>query len=131
MLFISIRRLLVGGLTLQKEPKGEVKFDTVVFAYPSRPECPILKNLVLVVPSGSITAVVGSSGSGKSTLAALLLRFYDPQKGSILLDGVPITTFDPVWLRSHIGTVSQVGLLFFSYLLFTNMLPFDLTEISQ
>lgn len=101
-----------GGLTRQEEPKGEVKFDNVVFSYPSRPECPILKNLALVVPSGSITAVVGASGSGKSTLAALLLRFYDPQKGSVLLDGVPITAYDPVWLRSHIGTVSQEPVLF-------------------
>lgn len=69
------------------------------------------------MPSGSVTAVVGSSGSGKSTLAALLLRFYDPQNGSVLLDGVPITTYDPVWLRSHIGTVSQVSqILYFRYL---------------
>jgi ABC-type multidrug transport system fused ATPase/permease subunit len=51
---------------------------------------------------------VGASGSGKSTLAALLLRLYDPQQGNVMLDGVAVSTYDPAWLRSHIGAVSQV-----------------------
>lgn len=57
----------------------------------------------------SLCCQVGSSGSGKSTLAALLLRLYDPQQGNVLLDGVPVSNYDPAWLRSHIGAVSQVA----------------------
>ncbi|KAG8280911.1 ATP-binding cassette sub- B member 10, mitochondrial [Homalodisca vitripennis] len=168
-----------GGLVLAEPPKGEVRFDQVRFSYPARPDCPILHDLQLTIPSGKVTAVffsfynfsgkhacrgiqhvhqdhtlhtlsetsasflqddcrlnrfgtvfpssqfavvilrqctvtgqVGASGSGKSTLAALLLRLYDPQHGSVTLDGVPVSSYDPVWLRSHIGSVSQEPVLF-------------------
>ncbi|XP_054262814.1 ATP-binding cassette sub-family B member 10, mitochondrial isoform X2 [Macrosteles quadrilineatus] len=101
-----------GGLVLPDPPKGNVVFDNVRFSYPARPDAPILQDLHLSIPSGKITAVVGSSGSGKSTLAALLLRLYDPQQGNVLLDGVPVSKYDPAWLRSHIGAVSQEPVLF-------------------
>uniref|UniRef100_A0A1B6FPA5 ATP-binding cassette sub-family B member 10, mitochondrial n=1 Tax=Cuerna arida TaxID=1464854 RepID=A0A1B6FPA5_9HEMI len=101
-----------GGLVLAEPPKGEVRFEQVRFSYPARPDCPILHDLHLTIPSGKVTAVVGASGSGKSTLAALLLRLYDPQHGSVTLDGVPVSSYDPVWLRSHIGSVSQEPVLF-------------------
>lgn len=66
----------------------------------------------LKIPNGKITAIVGGSGTGKSTLGSLLLRFYDPNSGSILLDNKDITTLDPRWLRQQIGTVSQEPILF-------------------
>ncbi|CDY36984.1 BnaC09g18000D [Brassica napus] len=70
--------------------KGEVQFKHVKFMYPSRPETPIFDDLCLRVPSGKTVALVGGSGSGKSTVISLLLRFYDPVHGEILLDGVSI-----------------------------------------
>lgn len=90
-------------------PKGEVKFEHVMFAYPTRADSLILKDLQLSVPSGSVTAVVGASGSGKSTLASLLLRLYDPLKGDIFFDGIPVSQYDTTWLHNHIGIVSQVS----------------------
>ncbi|XP_072031210.1 ATP-binding cassette sub-family B member 10, mitochondrial-like [Amphiura filiformis] len=92
--------------------QGQLEFSNVNFAYPMRPDIPIIKDLNLVVPAGKVTAVVGSSGSGKSTLGALALRYYDPQNGSISLDGTDITSLDPKWLRHQIGTVSQDPILF-------------------
>jgi len=59
-------------------------------------------------------AVVGGSGSGKSTLASLLLRLYDPDKGQITIDGYNIKDLNPIWLRNHIGTVTQEPILFSS-----------------
>lgn len=61
--------------------KGQLEFDDVTFAYPTRSEAPIFQNLSLMVPAGTIMAVVGPSGSGKSTLVSLLLRLYDPDAG--------------------------------------------------
>ncbi|XP_067011462.1 ATP-binding cassette sub-family B member 10, mitochondrial isoform X2 [Anabrus simplex] len=101
-----------GGLIPSEDPRGHVSFQKVTFSYPTRKSVPILSDLDLEIPSGSVTAVVGSSGSGKSTLAALLLRLYDPDSGAVLLDGYPVNELDPQWLRSHIGTVSQEPVLF-------------------
>lgn len=91
---------------------GEVEFCNVTFRYPLRPEVFIFNHFSLKVPSGSVTAVVGSSGSGKSTLANLLLRFYDPESGKIFIDGVDIAILNPEWVRTIIGTVSQEPVLF-------------------
>lgn len=92
--------------------EGSIRFRDLSFAYPTRSDAPIFNNLNLDVPAGSVTAIVGSSGSGKSTLAALLLRFYDPISGQVLVDGYPVTDLDPQWLRANIGTVSQEPSLF-------------------
>jgi ATP-binding cassette subfamily B protein len=92
--------------------RGEVGFDRVTFAYPSRPEIDVLKHLSFSAPSGKIVALVGPSGAGKSTLAALLLRFYDPQHGSILFDGRPATDYGLHELRSQMALVPQEVLLF-------------------
>lgn len=70
------------GLVLPPEHlKGQLEFSDVSFAYPTRKETPIFQNLSLLVPAGTIMAVVGPSGSGKSTLVSLLLRLYDTDAG--------------------------------------------------
>lgn len=103
------------GLVLAKDQlKGRLEFSDVSFAYPTRKEAPIFQNLSLLVPAGSVMAVVGPSGSGKSTLVSLLLRLYDPDAGVITLDGHDIRDINPYWLRRHIGTVSQEPVLFSS-----------------
>ncbi|CAN9506953.1 unnamed protein product [Ophioblennius macclurei] len=101
-----------GQVIPQDQLKGQLKFCDISFAYPTRKEVPIFKNLSFTVPSGTIMAVVGSSGSGKSTLVSLLLRLYDPDAGIITIDGHNIRNLNPCWLRSHIGTVSQEPVLF-------------------
>ena len=83
------------------------------FAYPSRPEQLVLKDLNLRLEEGSVTALVGESGSGKSTVAWLLERFYDPTHGEVLwFDGTPLDQLDPAWLRQRVGLVSQEPTLF-------------------
>ncbi|KAK2854186.1 hypothetical protein Q5P01_006847 [Channa striata] len=101
------------GLELHPDQlKGRLEFCDVSFAYPTRKEAPIFQNLSLLVPAGTVMAVVGPSGSGKSTLVSLLLRLYDPDAGVITIDGHDIRDLNPYWLRSHIGTVSQEPVLF-------------------
>lgn len=101
------------GLVLPTDQmRAQIEFCDISFAYPSRKEAPIFKNLSLVVPAGMVMAVVGSSGSGKSTVVSLLLRLYDPDAGKITLDGHDIRDLNPCWLRSQIGTVSQEPVLF-------------------
>ncbi|CAI9104204.1 OLC1v1002833C1 [Oldenlandia corymbosa var. corymbosa] len=101
----------VKGDILQ-DVKGEVEFQQVQFAYPSRPDITVLKDFSLQIPAGSTTALVGGSGCGKSTAIALIQRFYDLIDGEILLDGVPIDRLQLKWLRSQIGVVSQEPVLF-------------------
>ncbi|CAI7780581.1 unnamed protein product [Closterium sp. NIES-53] len=95
-----------------EEMLGEVQFQAVCFAYPARPNIPILVDFNLTVPSGQTVALVGESGSGKSTVVALVERFYDPQSGAVLLDGRSIATLNLRWLRQHMGLVSQEPALF-------------------
>ncbi|XP_058802845.1 ATP-binding cassette sub-family B member 10, mitochondrial-like [Phymastichus coffea] len=101
-----------GGKILDLELSGDVVFKNVRFAYPTRSNSVILQDFNLEIPKNSVTAVVGPSGSGKSTLAALLLRFYDPNNGSILLDGHDLRELDPCWVKKQIGYVSQEPTLF-------------------
>jgi ABC transporter fused permease/ATP-binding protein len=89
------------------EVQGLVELRNVQFTYPARPEVEVLKGVSLRLQPGTVTALVGASGGGKSTIAALLCRFYDPTGGEILLDGRPLTTLDPVWLRDQIAVVEQ------------------------
>lgn len=89
------------------EPAGAVTFDAVRFAYDSRPDMPALDGVDITVSPGERVAVVGPSGAGKSTLFNLLLRFYDPSGGRILVDGVAIDRVDPAELRSRIAIVPQ------------------------
>ncbi|XP_069117773.1 ATP-binding cassette sub-family B member 10, mitochondrial-like [Argopecten irradians] len=101
-----------GGIVPTSEVVGNLSFNNITFSYPARSDVTIFSNLNLMVPAGSVTAVVGSSGSGKSTLGTLLLRFYDPVQGSVVLDQEDIRDLDPVWLRTQIGSVSQEPVLF-------------------
>ncbi|KAM9305324.1 ATP-binding cassette sub-family B member 10, mitochondrial [Gastrophryne carolinensis] len=101
-----------GAVIAPEKFRGALEFRDVTFMYPTRPEAPIFQGLNLTIPSGSVMAVVGPSGSGKSTLVSLLLRLYDPNAGSIHLDGHDVRQLNPLWLRSRIGTVSQEPILF-------------------
>jgi ATP-binding cassette subfamily B (MDR/TAP) protein 1 len=94
--------------------QGKIEFDRVTFTYPSRPDVPILKQpgLSLTFKAGETNALVGASGSGKSTIAALIMRFYDPTGGRVLLDGRDIRELNVRWLRQNIGLVSQEPTLF-------------------
>jgi ABC-type multidrug transport system fused ATPase/permease subunit len=92
--------------------QGHVKFSSVTFHYPSRPDVPVLKGLDFEIRAGGSVALVGQSGVGKSTVAALLLRLYDPTSGIISLDGEDIRALDPRALRGVIGTVAQEPILF-------------------
>jgi ABC-type multidrug transport system fused ATPase/permease subunit len=92
--------------------RGEVSFEQVDFTYASRPNYQVLKNISLAIANGETLALVGSSGSGKSTLANLLLRFYKPTLGKILLNGVDIQEMELTTLRSQIAYVPQEVLLF-------------------
>lgn len=91
---------------------GRIEFDNVTFHYPSRPQLPALRGLNLNVTAGETIALVGPSGAGKSTCFQLLLRFFDPQAGRILIDGIDIAKTDPEKLRLQIGLVPQETVLF-------------------
>jgi ABC transporter fused permease/ATP-binding protein len=95
-------------------PQGEVRYQGVVFAYPSRTDVTVLKGLDLELRAGEVVALVGPSGGGKTTIAGLLQRLYDPREGSVLLDGRDLRALDPGWLRRQIGTVAQEPVLFSS-----------------
>ena len=89
-----------------------VEFDDVDFAYPSRPETPALHRFRLSVAAGERVALVGPSGAGKSTLFALLLRFYDPQRGAVRIDGVDLRDMDPRVARGLVAVVPQDPVIF-------------------
>ncbi|KAF8391867.1 hypothetical protein HHK36_022205 [Tetracentron sinense] len=93
---------------------GRIDFEQVGFNYPMRPEVTVLHNFSVQVEAGLKVALVGPSGAGKSSVLALVLRFYDPQQGRILIDGKDIRDYNLRWLRTQIGLVQQEPLLFSS-----------------
>ncbi len=95
-----------------RDMPAEIRFREVTFCYPSRPLQPALKQLTLTIEEGKSLALVGPSGAGKSTIFELLLRFYDPQSGEILLGDTPLRDLDPAELRRQIALVPQQPVLF-------------------
>ncbi|XP_050216612.1 putative multidrug resistance protein [Mercurialis annua] len=100
------------GSDIKKEIRGRVDVKNVFFAYPSRPDQMIFKGLNVKIDSGKTVALVGPSGSGKSTIIGLIERFYDPIKGSVLIDGQDVKNYNLRMLRAHIALVSQEPTLF-------------------
>ena len=92
--------------------EGEIEFRNVTFAYPLKPEVDVLKNLSTKIEKGKVVAIVGHSGSGKTTISNLIQRFYDPNEGSITIDGIDLRDFNLTWLRRTIGFVAQEPTLY-------------------
>ena len=91
---------------------GEIEFKNVTFAYPLKPDVKVLKNLSTKIEKGKVVAIVGHSGSGKTTISNLIQRFYDPNEGSITIDGIDLRDFNLTWLRRSIGFVTQEPTLY-------------------
>ena len=102
----------VAPVALPEPPHGKLELSNVTFCYPSRPETKALNQLSLTLQPGQKVALVGPSGAGKSTLLQLLLRFHDPQTGSICFDGIDIREADPRELRRRMALVPQDPVIF-------------------
>jgi ATP-binding cassette, subfamily B, bacterial len=98
--------------TLPTPARGELAFEGVSFFYPTRTEDAVVRNLSFRVRAGETVAIVGRSGAGKTTIFQLLMRFYDPTEGRILLDGVDIREVDPALLRARLALVPQDTVIF-------------------
>ncbi|KAK6937211.1 ABC transporter type 1, transmembrane domain [Dillenia turbinata] len=92
--------------------RGDIELRDVSFSYPARPTEQIFRGFSLLIPSGTTAALVGQSGSGKSTVISLIERFYDPQAGEVLIDGINLKELKLKWIREKIGLVSQEPVLF-------------------
>ncbi len=99
-------------VSLPEPARGEVSFDNVSFAYPTRPDATVVSSLSFSVKSGETVAIVGPSGAGKSTVFQLLMRFYDPTGGRVLLDGVDVKSADPSEVRGRMALVPQDPVVF-------------------
>lgn len=105
--------ILEASGSLRPTITGAVTFNDVHFAYPTRPDVPVLSGLSFTIRAGECVAIVGASGSGKSTIAALLQRLYEPTSGTIVLSGKhALSQTDTPWLRDHIALVAQSPILF-------------------
>lgn len=91
---------------------GTIRFEAVTFAYPSRGDVPAVDSLTLDVRAGERVALVGPSGAGKTTVFQLLMRFYDPQQGAVIVDGVDVRRADPIDIRARIALVPQDPVIF-------------------
>ncbi|KGL87059.1 Antigen peptide transporter 2, partial [Charadrius vociferus] len=101
-----------GGTQVPATLRGHVAFQRVSFAYPTRPEHLVLQDVSFELRPGEVTALAGLNGSGKSTCAALLERFYEPEAGEVLLDGVPLRDYEHHYLHRQVALVGQEPVLF-------------------
>jgi ATP-binding cassette subfamily B protein len=99
-------------VALPQPPLGEVALNGVTFRYPTRPDVAALSSVSFAVTPGETVAIVGPSGSGKTTIFSLIQRFFDPQQGRILVDGVDVRVADPVEVRRRIAVVPQETVIF-------------------
>ncbi|MFT5787713.1 MAG: ATP-binding cassette subfamily B protein [Ascidiaceihabitans sp.] len=99
-------------LMLAKPVRGRIDFENVSFAYPARPATQALHKVNLHIEPGETVAFVGPSGAGKTTIIQMILRFYDPQQGRILLDGLALPDLDRAAFREHIALVPQDPVIF-------------------
>ncbi|KAI9183522.1 hypothetical protein H9P43_004455 [Blastocladiella emersonii ATCC 22665] len=109
---IESQPALRNGTVTPATLEGRIDFDHVSFAYPSRPEVPVLTDVSFTASPGQRIAIVAKTGSGKSTAAQLLLRFFDATAGTISIDGTPIQDLDLAWFRKHVAIVGQDAALF-------------------
>ncbi|QUL98754.1 MAG: ABC transporter ATP-binding protein [Candidatus Fermentithermobacillus carboniphilus] len=108
---VDAERSIATNVGASKVRQGEIEFRNVTFRYPGA-ERPALKNISFVARPGQVTAIIGGTGSGKSTLVSLIPRFYDPEGGQILIDGIDIRQYPLDELRAMIGFVPQKAVLF-------------------
>ena len=99
-------------LALPDPPLGTLAFDQVEFAYPGRPEQPVLQGVGFALKQGERVALVGPSGAGKSTVMQLILRFYDADRGGVRIDGCDVRAVDPAALRDRLSYVPQESVIF-------------------
>ena len=103
-----------GGRKLCGNAQGELQFRDVKFSYPCKSDVQVLKGVSFSVDNHEkrVVALVGSSGCGKSSIIQLIERFYDPDEGEVLFNGINIKEFDPKWYHNQIGIVQQEPVLF-------------------
>ncbi len=99
-------------LVLPVPPRGELSLERVSFRYPTRPDALALDDVSFSVKTGETVAIVGPSGAGKTTIFALAQRFFDPQLGGVVVDGVNVRTVDPLLLRQRLASVPQETVIF-------------------
>ena len=92
--------------------RGVLQLKEVTFSYPTRPDVLVLDRVSLTIQPGTVVALCGPSGSGKSSIISLIERFYDPQGGSLLIDGTPLKELDASWWRKQAALVAQEPVLF-------------------
>jgi len=100
------------GIVNPSEVLGEVRFENVSFAYPTRPNILVLDKVSFSVTPGEVIALVGPSGGGKSTCISLLEHFYEPTSGEVLIDSIPVRNFEHKYLHSKVALVGQEPVLF-------------------
>lgn len=112
---MALRNKKLRGMKGSNRPEkcsGDIELNNVSFAYPSNPDKLVLNPSSFFFASGEITFLVGRSGSGKSTLSSLILKFYNPCTGGILIDGHPVETLADDWVRSNVTLIQQSSILF-------------------
>lgn len=95
-----------------KKIQGKIDIRKVDFAYPTRPQCPVLREFSLDVKAGTSVGLVGRSGCGKSTVISLIQRFYDVDRGVVRIDNTDVRELDIVWFRGFTALVSQDPVIF-------------------